>query len=480
MTPSSEHVTRSGSHARSRSVSDLSRVSPMPETVNEAIVNGTYDKNLNKETAINRNNASGPVCWGEQPRKSYSLPHRYKAQITGACRALPQDYSAFTTAVVKPSEFKQQFMSMRQWFNRFSDEQKNMVLAELLEHIGPIQLHLLSVAIGGRLHHGCRPNCEDTIGWFPPVLGLTIFSYLDPVSLARASQVCRKWHSLASHDCLWRHLSQQRKWQLSPSSNQKQLSQCTHQDGSVDWKQVWDVEETSQWSSINCKVTMIGHSSTVRCLQVVGERVVSGSYDHLVKVWALSSGECLRTLAGHQEPVLTVAFDDDKIISGAADKTIKFLIYSLHKHPTKSEHQVLTKSFDPQVWQLESGRCQKTLVGHEDGVTTLTFDQTTIISGSLDCTIRLWSLATGQCVGVLDWMSSEGHTGVIRCLAADSRRIVSASDDKTIKVWDRDTCRRLVTLRNHTDGVTCLAFNDHVIVSGSYDKTVKLWDFSVC
>lgn len=57
--------------------------------------------------------------------------------------------------------------------------------------------------------------------------------------------------------------------------------------------------------------------------QVVGERVVSGSYDHLVKVWALASGECLRTLAGHQEPVLTVAFDDDKIISGAADKTIK-------------------------------------------------------------------------------------------------------------------------------------------------------------
>lgn len=51
--------------------------------------------------------------------------------------------------------------------------------------------------------------------------------------------------------------------------------------------------------------------------------MVSGSYDHLVKVWALASGECLRTLAGHQGPVLTVAFDKDKIISGAADKTIK-------------------------------------------------------------------------------------------------------------------------------------------------------------
>ncbi|ROT74249.1 F-box/WD repeat-containing protein 7 [Penaeus vannamei] len=132
------------------------------------------------------------------------------------------------------------------------------------------------------------------------------------------------------------------------------------------------------------------------------------------------------------------------------------------------------------IWQLDTGQCQKTLVGHEDAVTTLTYDATTIISGSLDCTIRLWCISSGQCNGVLDWMSSEGHTGVIRCLAADPWRIVSASDDKTIKVWDRETLRRLVTLRNHTDGVTCLAFNDHVIVSGSYDKTVKLWDFSVC
>lgn len=51
--------------------------------------------------------------------------------------------------------------------------------------------------------------------------------------------------------------------------------------------------------------------------------MVSGSYDHLVKVWALASGECLRTMAGHQAPVLTIAFDQDKIISGAADNTIK-------------------------------------------------------------------------------------------------------------------------------------------------------------
>ncbi|XP_071521481.1 uncharacterized protein [Panulirus ornatus] len=486
---SNHQLARSGSHARSLSVSDLSPASFLHETVNESIVNGTYDRNLNKETAVNRNHAGAMGCWNELPRKSYSLPHRYKTHLMGGWRGLGRDCSnSPSISPISPSEFKQQFTLMRQWFNNFTDEQKNRVLAELL----------------------------------------------------------RAWYSLSSRDCLWRNLSLRREWQLSQPSHNKQLNHCLRKDGSIDWKQifieryrlhrnwlgahchvrtfeghtegvscvqfddhrivsgshdntikvwnmrtnsrwsvqtlvghsgmvrclhlagnrlvsgsadatikVWDVEETSQWSSINCKVTMIGHSSTVRCLQVDGERVVSGSYDHLVKVWALATGECLRTLAGHEAPVLAVAFDDNKIISGAADKTIK-------------------------VWQLDSGHCQKTLVGHEDAVTTLTYDNTTIISGSLDCTIRLWCLSSGQCLGVLDWMSSEGHTGVIRCLAADSRRIVSASDDKTIKVWDRESRRRLVTLRNHTDGVTCLAFNDHVIVSGSYDKTVKLWDFSVC
>jgi len=96
--------------------------------------------------------------------------------------------------------------------------------------------------------------------------------------------------------------------------------------------------------------------------------------------------------------------------------------------------------------------------------------------------IKIWNLASGDCLSTLDWKTSEGHTGVIRCLQANAWRMVSASDDRTLKVWQLETHtgQRLLTLRNHTDGVTCLQFNDFIIVSGSYDRTVKLWDFSVC
>ncbi|KAK8728585.1 hypothetical protein OTU49_009030, partial [Cherax quadricarinatus] len=268
---SNHQLARSGSHARSLSVSDLSLASFLPETVNEAIVNGTYDRNLNKETAINRNHAGAMGCWDELPRKSYSLPHRYKTHLMGGWRSLGRDCSnSPSIPPISPSEFKQQFTLMRQWFNSFTDEQKNRVLAELLEHIGPSQLHLLSVAIGGRLHHGCPPNCQDPIGWLPPGLALTIFSYLDPVSLAQASQVCKVWYNLASRDCLWRNLSFHREWQLSLSSHEKQLTCCLRKDGTVDWKQVF-VERYRlhrNWMGAHCHVrTFEGHTLGVSCVQ---------------------------------------------------------------------------------------------------------------------------------------------------------------------------------------------------------------------
>lgn len=222
---------------------------------------------------------------------------------------------------------------------------------------------------------------------------------------------------------------------------------------------VWDLSISMSWSSIACRVTMVGHTDTVRCVQMDQTRdmVVSGSYDTSLKVWELKTGICIKTLRGHSGPVLAIQVQDNKLISGSGDRTIR-------------------------LWHLDTGFCAATLQGHNDAVTCLTMDREgqKIISGSLDRTIKVWSSVSLECINTLDWMSSEGHTGVVRCLKADDWRILSASDDKTIKVWNLSTGKRLVTLKSHTDGVTCLQFNDFYIVSGSYDKTVKLWDFTVC
>ena len=43
---------------------------------------------------------------------------------------------------------------------------------------------------------------------------------------------------------------------------------------------VWDIRTNTHWSV----QTMIGHSDTVRCLHLSGNRLVSGSNDKTIKV----------------------------------------------------------------------------------------------------------------------------------------------------------------------------------------------------
>ena len=49
---------------------------------------------------------------------------------------------------------------------------------------------------------------------------------------------------------------------------------------------VWDLSISVNWSSIACRVTMVGHTDTVRCVQMdqARDRVISGSYDTTLKV----------------------------------------------------------------------------------------------------------------------------------------------------------------------------------------------------
>jgi WD40 repeat protein len=50
------------------------------------------------------------------------------------------------------------------------------------------------------------------------------------------------------------------------------------------------------------------------------------------------------------------------------------------------------------LWNLSSGECEATLVGHEHGVTAIVqYSPTQLCSGSYDDTIRLWDISTGAC-----------------------------------------------------------------------------------
>ena len=77
--------------------------------------------------------------------------------------------------------------------------------------------------------------------------------------------------------------------------------------GSVDTTiKVWDLDIQPSYSSIGCRVTMVGHTNTVRCVQMSLRHniVISGSYDETLKIWCLKTGRCQETLRGHHGRVL--------------------------------------------------------------------------------------------------------------------------------------------------------------------------------
>ncbi|KRX21727.1 TP53-regulating kinase [Trichinella nelsoni] len=213
---------------------------------------------------------------------------------------------------------------------------------------------------------------------------------------------------------------------------------------------VWDLSSNEHWSSIACRSTMIGHTDAVRCLQMDDEKIISGSYDKTLRTWDLKTGQQSATFSGHEGEVLCLQFDRRKLISGSSDRSIR-------------------------IWDLRTQIAGMILHNvHAKAVTCLQFNETQIVSASFDCTIKVWDVRTGRCFRTINWKENEGHTGVVRCLQADRWRFVSGADDKTLKVWNLNTGERICTLHSHTDGVTCLSFNDFRIVSGSYDTCVKL------
>lgn len=97
---------------------------------------------------------------------------------------------------------------------------------------------------------------------------------------------------------------------------------------------------------------------------------------------------------------------------------------------------------------------------------------THILSASLDSTVKMWDVATGQCVRTLF-----GHIEGIWSLAADTFRVVSGSHDKSVKVWDLQSGRNWHTFNTHSSHVTCVGLSDTRLASGSDDGVVEMLCF---
>jgi F-box/WD-40 domain protein 7 len=116
------------------------------------------------------------------------------------------------------------------------------------------------------LHGLCPLNCQDLLSWLPSNLAFFILSFLDPVSLCRASQVCRIWYHMANDCRLWMKFCRLRVWQLSQTGEDKQRNKHVSVDGRIMWKAMFSerFRIRRNWLKGFCNVrTFEGHTQGV-------------------------------------------------------------------------------------------------------------------------------------------------------------------------------------------------------------------------
>ncbi|EFX00316.1 f-box and wd domain containing protein [Grosmannia clavigera kw1407] len=154
------------------------------------------------------------------------------------------------------------------------------------------------------------------------------------------------------------------------------------------------------------------------------------------------------------------------------------------------------------------------LNGHSDSIYCLQFDETKIITGSRDRTIRIWDMHTLECRLVIGppsvvhdskllidehgqpahYVTTAYHTrsscsmpaavsfpmhhsASILCLQYDDRMLVTGSSDSSCIVYSvKSGYRPVRRLRHHAAAVLDLCFDDRHIVTCSKDISICVWD----
>jgi WD40 repeat protein len=134
-----------------------------------------------------------------------------------------------------------------------------------------------------------------------------------------------------------------------------------------------------------------------------------------VRLWDVATGQVLRILSDHTDVVNSVAFSPDgkMLASGSDDLTVILSDVATGQmlHSINSEDHVTSVAFSPdgkilafgdvlkiKLWDVARNEILQVLEGHTQAVTALAFlsDGKTLVSGSIDTTVKLWYVTPEQ------------------------------------------------------------------------------------
>merc|ERR1712012_959237 len=152
-----------------------------------------------------------------------------------------------------------------------------------------------------------------------------------------------------------------------------------------------------------------------------GQFALSGSWDHSLRLWDLSTGQTTRQFRGHTKDVLSVAFsaDNRQIVSGSRDKTIK-------------------------LWNT-LGVCKYTIQvedGHSDWVSCVRFSPNRYwLCAATGPSIQIWDLEGKAIVDEVrpEVFNTSSRAEPPQCISlawsSDGQTLFAGYTDNMIRVW---------------------------------------------
>lgn len=160
------------------------------------------------------------------------------------------------------------------------------------------------------------------------------------------------------------------------------------------------------------------------------------------------------------------------------------LIFSKHTNTVTAvrfnpnDSLLITGSVDStiKIWERATGKIVRN-IKQPTGIAYLDVskDGKYIATGGYDSTVRVWRLSDGALVKEL-----KGHGGTVWTVAfsPDGKKIASSGDDAVIKIWDLESGTVIHQMKGHKRVVWSVKFNldGTKIASGSFDHTIKMWN----
>lgn len=368
---------------------------------------------------------------------------------------------------------------------------------------------------------------RDVLTELPAELALHILSYVDdPCTLARASQVCKRWHDLVADDWLWKILCD--TYSFRADTEDRSCTGPFEDDESWDEMDKFTSNPIDPWLTARDRLKRPELTSVSHWAPYSSEYLSRTQFSHQV-YFRRAYGTMLNLRKGgnmirsHRMPIPTpdsgvvtsVALDTEWIVVGLANSKIHLFsaitgvlsrtlmghelgVWAVHLvcrggywgrgemdedgYPDDADDPVVPAALKTALGIDRRRRMQyPPSVGGDSSkpsnicCTSEGWGQpnSIIVSASCDKTLRVWDAKSGHCVYVL-----RGHTATVRCARVLHNRpiAVTGSRDSTLRVWNIQKGIMLRVLHGHTASVRCLDVCGNKVVSGSYDTTCRIWD----